>query len=236
MTTTDAKGRALGRRSYGSIPHLPGSRRNRDDIDLNDGQAKILTERTRDQHDLVIVREKLDGTNVAVARVGGEIIPVNRAGYHAATSPWLAHQSFAEWLIDEWRAFDWLSEGQRVCGEWIALAHGTRYADVDQPFIPFDIMEGSRRLPHADFMKTLENFDPAPLLHIGGACSVEQAMTLLGRHGRYGATDPAEGCVWRVERRGEVDFLGKFVRPDKMDGKYLSDISGGDDIWNWKPS
>jgi hypothetical protein len=35
-----------------------------------------------------------------------------------------------------------------------------------------------------------------------------------------------------VERRGEVDFLAKYVRPDKVDGKYL----GGEPIWMWRPA
>jgi hypothetical protein len=41
-----------------------------------------------------------------------------------------------------------------------------------------------------------------------------------------------EGVVYRVERKGVVDFLAKYVRPDKVDGKYLS----GDPIWHWRPS
>ena len=70
------------------------------------------------------------------------------------------------------------------------------------------------------------------------------AMAKLGTHGYYGAIDPAEGCVWRVERdkptgkKGEkvrvVDFLVKYVRPDKEDGIYLPDIGpGGHAVWNW---
>ena len=39
------------------------------------------------------------------------------------------------------------------------------------------------------------------------------------------ALDPVEGAVWRCERQGAVDFLGKYVRPDKIDGKYLPELS-----------
>jgi len=38
--------------------------------------------------------------------------------------------------------------------------------------------------------------------------------------------------VWRVEREGAVDFLAKYVRPEKADGCYLSEVSGKDTIWN----
>lgn len=59
------------------------------------------------------------------------------------------------------------------------------------------------------------------------------------------AIDPVEGAVWRVERsnptgaKGErkegVDFLVRYVRPDKVDGLYLPEISGKEAVWNWIP-
>jgi hypothetical protein len=30
-----------------------------------------------------------------------------------------------------------------------------------------------------------------------------------------------------------VDFLAKYVRPDKIDGCYLPEINGGHAYWNW---
>ena len=57
----------LGHKSYGSIGHLPGSRQGRDDVGIDPGQARIVLEKTRDRHDRIIVQEKLDGSNVAVA-------------------------------------------------------------------------------------------------------------------------------------------------------------------------
>lgn len=72
--------------------------------------------------------------------------------------------------------------------------------------------------------------------------SVEGALARLGTHGFHGALEPIEGAVWRVERnkptgvKGEkewvVDFLIKYVRPDKIDGCYLPFLSGGQPIWN----
>jgi hypothetical protein len=93
------------------------------DYHCHEGQARIATETLRDRHDRVIVTEKLDGSNVAVANVGGEIFPLTRA-----------------------------------------------------------------------------------------------------------AIDPVEGAVWRVERRGKFDFMAKFVRHDKSDGKYLASVTGGDPV------
>src|SRR5207302_2425635 len=75
----------MGRKAYGSICHLPGSRLGPGDHKLNEDQTRILTERCRDKHDLIVVQEKLDGSNVAVARINGEVIALGRAGYPAAS-------------------------------------------------------------------------------------------------------------------------------------------------------
>ncbi|MCU0427572.1 MAG: hypothetical protein MUF71_18310 [Candidatus Kapabacteria bacterium] len=47
--------------------------------------------------------------------------------------------------------------------------------------------------------------------------------------------DTAKVAVWRVERSGRVDFLVKYVRPDKQDGLYLPQTHGVKPVWNWQP-
>jgi hypothetical protein len=51
----------------------------------------------------------------------------------------------------------------------------------------------------------------------------------------HGELDDPEGAVWRVERKGAFDFMAKFVRPDKIDGCFLPEVSGLPAIWNWRP-
>lgn len=41
-----------------------------------------------------------------------------------------------------------------------------------------------------------------------------------------------EGMVYRVERKGKVDFLAKWVRQDFEAGKYCIGIDEKDLIWN----
>ena len=60
-------------------------------------------------------------------------------------------------------------------------------------------------------------------------------MSRLLPFGFYGALDPVEGAVWRVERKDTVDFLVKYVRPDKVDGSYLDSVTGQEPVWNWQP-
>jgi hypothetical protein len=233
----------LGIKAYGSICHLPGSRLGAGDHKLNDGQTRILTERSRDKHDVVIVQEKLDGSNVAVARAGGELIPLGRAGYAAISSKYEQHRLFAAWVMERLGQFEFLKEGERLCGEWLAQAHGTRYTLTHDPFVAFDLIRGSERAPFAEFQERVGGggFVLPKLLSMGPVVSVRQAIALLEgepgdrRNGFHGAIDPVEGAVWRVERKGKVDFLGKYVRPEKVDGCYLPEISGAEPVWNWRP-
>lgn len=228
----------LGGKSYGSIGHLPNSRLGIGDHHVHQGQADICTVKTRDSHDVIYVEEKLDGSNVGVLKLGGQIMALTRAGYLANTSPYRQHHIFGTWVdknVDRFQSL--LREGERVCGEWLLMAHGTHYELEQEPFVPFDIFAADKktRLPRMTRLyRTVElGFRSAPLIHMGGPISVEEAMEQMGENGRSGAIEPVEGVVYRVERKGEFDFMAKFVKHDKQDGKYLADKVGlREDKWN----
>ncbi len=222
----------LGQKSYGSIGHLPNSRLGDGDHHVQEGQARICTEQARDKHDIVIVQEKLDGSNVGIANINGEIVPITRAGYVANTSPYEQHHLFYDWVMNQKYRFNFLKEGYRICGEWLALAHGTLYQLSHEPFVAFDLMNGHKRTPYQLFEYIMGGrFITPRLLHYGSPVSVDWIMKRIDIDKSYhGAVDPVEGAVWRVERKGKVDFLAKYVRHDKIDGKYLSD-----DVWQWRP-
>ena len=208
------------------------------DHKLHEGQSRILTEKVRDRHDVIWVQEKLDGSCVSVAKIDGELVALGRAGYLASTSPFVMHHLFAEWVKDNRSRFDpLLREGERIVGEWLAQAHGTRYDLTDrEPFVAFDIMTGVERVTVPELrQRTMALGLRTPAILGTGPTSIADAMKALGTFGHYGALDPAEGCVWRVERQGKVDFLGKYVRPDKVDGSYLDSVTGGEPVWNWQP-
>ena len=59
MTEYKKKRKPLGGKSYGSVPHLIGSRRGPMDFGVNEGQQRICCEKKRDRHDTIIVQEKL---------------------------------------------------------------------------------------------------------------------------------------------------------------------------------
>ena len=216
----------LGHKAYGSIPHLPNSRVGPGDYHCHDGQAVIATEKPRDKHDRIIVTEKLDGSNVSIANVRGEIMAITRAGYLASTSPFEQHHVFSDWVArGKW---DNLPVGFRVAGEWMYHAHGTIYTP-SSPLICFDAFDaGNKRLSHdlAHGLFAALGLQGAHVISDGPPISVDAAMDLLGVNGFHGAQEQIEGAVWRVERRGVFDFMAKFVRLDKVDGKYLETISG----------
>jgi hypothetical protein len=238
----------LGRKNYGHIPHLPGSRMGPGDHSCSPGQADIATVKARDKNDEIFVQEKLDGSNVGVARIGDAIYPLGRAGYLASTSRFAQHWHFSDWAYTHVERFmAALRDGERLVGEWLMQAHGTRYRLHHEPFVAFDLMIADERRPYDEFAAraALGEFAIPHLIHRGGPLSVAETLARLGKHGFHGALDPVEGAVWRVERdrptgnKGEkirvVDFLVKYVRPDKVDGAYLPELSGEAPIWNWHP-
>lgn len=220
----------LGHKAYGSIPHLPNSRVGPGDYHCHEGQEAIATIKARDKHDRVIVTEKLDGSNVGVANIGGVITAVTRAGYLASSSPHAQHHVFADWVA----ARDWsaLPVGQRIAGEWLYSAHGTLYRP-SSALVCFDAFDASnKRLPHDAARELFADLglEGAHVISDGPPITVESALAAIGVNGFHGAQEQVEGAVWRVERRGVYDFLAKFVRHDKQDGKYFTAAPDGGPI------
>jgi hypothetical protein len=234
-----------GGKNYGSIAHLPGSRLGPGDHKCHEGQERICCENARDKWDRVIVQEKLDGSNVGVAKIDGRIYALTRAGYEAHTSPYNQHHAFGWWVKANAARFDsLLQDGERVVGEWLLQAHGTRYALQHEPFVAFDIMRGTVRMPYVEFSERIaDRFVIPHLISDGPPVHIADAMAALGTYGHHGALDPVEGAMWRVERyeqvsngsqdrRWKVDFLAKYVRSDKDDGAYLTSVTGNPEVLN----
>lgn len=230
----------LQRKAYGSIAHVRGSCLGEHDKFLPDGQSDICTIETRDHHDFVAVEEKLDGTCVAIALKDGELLPLQRAGYLCVHSPYKMHHFFHHWVMkNQGTFFDLLSDGERVVGEWLLQAHGTKYDLTDrEPFVAFDIMTGKDRLPLSDARKRMKDAGLAtPHIVNLGPIYPHQAIEKLGVGG-YGALEAPEGLVYRVERNGKHDFIAKYKREDYVDGKYLPGIGldeGQPPVWNVSP-
>lgn len=224
----------LNAKAYGSIPHLKGSKPSTGEHRITDGQSRICCEQCR-RGDVITVQEKLDGSCCAVANVDGALLPLTRAGNLAWESSYLQHRLFALWASVNQERFDFLNPGERLVGEWLAQAHGTLYnlKGLD-PFVTFDIMTGTYRLPYAKFYRrVVDQFRvPRLLFHGPKACSIERALKSLDCCDR---DYRPEGIIWRVEHAGCVDFLCKFVRDTYIPGRYLPCYSGEGPVWNMSP-
>jgi len=212
--------------NYGSIPHLSTSKLTQQaDNKIEIGQELILTKKARDWKDLIIVTEKIDGTNVGILKKNNKIYALTRSGYTAESSPYHQHHLFNTYVKNNIFTFS-IPEGWRICGEWCIQSHGTIYDISNEcPFIVFDIFdEHNKRLPYLELFRicTKLGLNTVPLLHIGQPISIDNAIKLLGR-GHWGYPDKPEGFVYRCERENKVEFLAKWVRADKEDGKYLAD-------------
>jgi len=236
----------LNGKAYGSIPHLPGSKfGNREDKGINDKAAQFFLDKAG-KDDLIIVLEKLDGSCVSVANVNHEIVPLIRSGYRAQTSHYEQHHLFHDWVMSRISSFKRLHPGERICGEWLAQAHGTRY-NLDEgrdPFVAFDLFgKSGARAPYKNLMTycAMNALKYAPVVYWGldrgRGCSIQVALETLGPRGFYGAMDLTEGCVWRWERADPTlpIMMAKYVRPAAMPGRYLESETGKDPIWNWRP-
>lgn len=225
----------LGHKAYGHIPHFNGSRMGPADKHCHEGQQLIMTKKARDRKDLIIVQEKLDGSCCSIAKLNGKILALTRSGYIAHTSPYKQHLVFDRWVSKREQLFKrLLFEGDRIVGEWIIQAHGTRYATMHEPFVAFDLMRVHERMVYHDFLLRVLPYGLVipRLIHIGQPFKLVQARKAIETSG-HGALDPVEGFVYRCEREERVDFLCKWVRSDKVDGKYLPEHNGtGEPIWN----
>jgi len=233
----------LGRKAYGSIPHLPGSKfGDRRDKGLNAGEARLYVEKCK-PGERVIVTEKLDGSCVAVARINDEIVSLIRAGYPARSSPWRQHHVFAEWVETNTDTFmRALLNGDHIAGEWLAQAHGTRYAvsltpPLFSPFAAFDLFINGVRASYDELISVCyrrgSQIAMVPIIYDEyAAVPISAMLDRLGKHGFYCAIDSPEGLVYRRERGGVFVGIAKYVRPEKEPGCYLPEVSGLSEVWN----
>lgn len=223
----------LNRKNYGNIPHLSNSKLGEKDYFISEGQERILTQKKRDKHDTILVFEKYDGSNVGIAKKDGSIFALTRSGYEASTSPYKQHHVFAKWVERRFKKFnDLLNDGERITGEWLYQAHGLIYNIEKEPIVFFDYFNKNNERQCFEVLEQMEL--PLPrLLHKGDAISVEELKPILNmKTNAIWSKELPEGMIFRVERKGKVDFLAKWVRQDFEAGKYCIGIDEEDLIMN----
>lgn len=129
--------------SFGSIPHLPESRESENHRLLPQNAAIFYKQG-------VLISEKLDGCCMGVLKRKGELLPIQRYGYTAATSHRKHHRLFDYWVNKNKEKFDFMENEDVVWGEWMAMAHGSLYAlpKPEDTFVVFDYYKYDERLPN----------------------------------------------------------------------------------------
>lgn len=233
----------LNQKCYGSIAHLDSTSNTRGDHCISEGQARIATVKSRDSHDIIIIQEKLDGFNAGVAKINGRLVALTRSGNLCCQSRFPQHRKFDTWVWQHYDRFNsLLQEGERIVGEGLWLAHGTRYYPERvlgwEPWVAFDIMTGATRVPYNTFLSRVAPvFKIPPLISIGPPHTIEWVTEECPKS-RYGG-EHVEGWVYRIERNKYakngpyVDFLSKWVKPDYIAGRYLPEFSGMPPVWNY---
>lgn len=224
--------KVIAGKNYGSIPHLHGSQLGKHDRFLHEGQDRIIRKGGRDRHDRVIVSLKLDGTNVGVIKLDGVLITIQRKGYSCTSSPYEQHHAFDKWVQEHAEEFDRiLEEGDRIVGEWLWQASGILYEVTGAPFFAFDYFPaGEKRISWERLNRKLTDNDVSFTVPYWFAYDrsnpVPEVPSLADLP--FPSIKPVhqpdvlhEGWIYRVERKGEYDFLAKWVRADYVAGKYL---------------
>ncbi|MCK9596712.1 RNA ligase family protein [Candidatus Pacearchaeota archaeon] len=232
----------LGIKNYGSIPHLSGSRLGPSDSKASPGHEKMAIENDKLPKRIVLVTEKIDGSNVGILRYEDTVVPLTRAGYVANTSPFKMHQIFHEWVFEQKDRFlELLNPGDRVIGEWCIQAHGTKYNFKKEPFFIFDYFNSeNERITFEEIINknhALGNsrFNIPYLLYRGETGYSVEEFNFYPKEGREGALEECEGAVWRVEytkqnnNKRHFILLVKYVKSWKEDGIYLKEENP---VWN----
>lgn len=223
-------------KSYDSIGHLSKSRLGESDSHIDKKQEFLLTEKLPPVDCILYIEEKMDGSNCAVIRKNGEIIAIGRSGYRCSDSNFEQHRMFHRYIEKRKQMFESIlsHEGDRVVGEWLAMAHGTLYSNIISPYQVFDFFRDEKRLNFEERKKIFDTYglSMVPLLYKGKeAISIEKALDLALTHNSL-----AEGVVYRLEifdkkiNTYKPFLIAKVVRMDKEDGKYFSDTNP---IWMW---
>jgi hypothetical protein len=226
--------RLLPHRSYGPIPHLPGSKIGPSDVLIDHEQCERLTKQPY-AGDEIIVSEIIDGSRMGVAKINKEIIPLLASGHPASESPHLQHKLFGDWVKENKHRFrDLLANGEWCACEWCIQAHTTRYRFYGEPFFLLDIISKGNKLTYERMRKRNSHLDSFRIPYFGwygyNAVSVSSMLALMGTTGWVGARDQVKGAVWRVERNGVVEALAKYVNPSKETENYLErDLP----LWNY---
>ena len=117
-----------------------------------------------------------------------------------------------------------------------SVVKGLKYNIEVEPIVFFDHFNAENQRSQFDYLGELAimyGLQLPRMLHRGQAIKTNDLLPDLNlkTNGIWAKENP-EGMVYRVERKGKVDFLAKWVRSDFEAGKYIIDKQESELIWN----
>lgn len=234
----------LNQKPYHSIGHIQSSQLGEKDHLIKREQERIALTDLGDNGQTLKLKVactiKKDGTNVAIAKLNHQLVPLVRSGERAESSPYLQHRLFATWMFQP-EIYHWfyafLNEGEWVSGEWLAQAHGIIYQLKAPPFYLFDLSQNGEKILYNKLVERFYSFDHPPcclatILHDDfSPYPLKDALKDLAVFTNQESNsyplkreqETEEGLIWRVESHFEnkVLWLCKYVNPHHKTGQYL---------------
>jgi RNA ligase len=207
---------------YPRTPHLFGSRGTDDDKHLGDAEsARFLAD------ELLIVEEKLDGTNVGLHFRGDGSMVLQCRGHLITEGMHPQYDLFKQWAAVKRPVLEGMLEDRLILfGEWLYARHSIPYRRLPHYFFEFDIYdkEAGAFLGLERRLSLLEGtgLHTVPVIH-RGPLGRDRLSSLIGpsrfdsvfENPLTGRTDGLmEGLYLRTEADGVVTGRAKFVRPE----------------------
>jgi len=168
--------------------------------------------------DEVIFTEKVDGSNVGISIVDGEVKLQSRGS-------WIGGGDHPQYnVLKQWASVKkpeletLLEPGDVLYGEWVYARHTVKYTQLPHYFLAFDIWNKSMGgFLSRDFMVGLldgTGIVPVGEIYRGKVSSVDDVLEFIGKPSMYGA-ERIEGVYLRVDESdsGLLRARFKFVDP-----------------------
>jgi hypothetical protein len=165
---------------YPRTPHLEGSRLQEGDEDL----SQVRFSEIRNKH--LVVEEKLDGANVAVSFLSGELMLQSRGHYLRGGARERHYELFKLWAAGHREElYSILGDRYIMYGEWMYSKHRVYYNRLPHYFIEFDIfdkdcnefLDTGRR----NAMLSGSSIVSAPVIFEGELSDMKQLTSLIER-------------------------------------------------------
>ena len=235
---------------YPRTPHLFGSKGTDDDKHLNekDSNAFIADES-------LIVEEKIDGTNVGIHFLDGELVLQCR-GHLITEGMHPQYDLFKQWAAVKRHVLEeCLGEQFILFGEWVYARHSVFYRRLSHYFFEFDIYDKQAKA-FLDLKQRLSilagtGIETVPVVHQGILAKTD-LQSLIGPSQfdsqfetpmSHQADNLMEGLYLRTEADGVVTGRAKFVRPEFVEkikqsthwqhqARVPNQLADGVDIWS----